>query len=1011
MTTARIEDIEARYRLLVEYSNDLIIIFNREGLCLFISPACRTMMGYDPEALVGRFVYEFVHSEDVDLLRQCHRDILETAKAQSIRCRVLHRNGTYLWTETSARLVPGSGADLGNEVVAICRDVSDQVRSEGDLRKALEYCKQLIETANVMIVGLDSTGCVELFNETAERITGYQREEVAGRNWFETLVPKERYPEVRQTFEGLQAGDLRQKSVFANPILTNSGEERFINWQNSRLQRDGRFEGTISFGVDVTERILAENALRESEHQWRTLVEQSCDPIYVMQLNPLQLLLVNPAWERLLGYSSAEATSPGFDYVSIVAPDSRPLILDRAAKREKALPLTPIYEFRARARDGRILELEASVTQIMWHGKPALQGMYRDITAHKEAERKLRLSDQILHRVGALVVAADSTGRITYVGPSVKEILGHEPAELLGEGWWNLTHSEPETRGRRRERVAGIARGEVPVPKAPYEQLMRQRDGNSRWILWHDTVGSDGQVIGVGQDITELKRAEEQLHKVMRAVEQSPISVAITDTQGRIQYVNPKLIEITGFSVEEVVGNTTQILESGDMPREEYRALWETIRSGREWTGELHSKRKNGELFWEHATIAPIKNAQGEITHFVAIKEDITLRKNLEQQLRQAQKMEAVGRLAGGIAHDFNNLLTAINGYSELILNSLEDADPLRKDIGEIKKAGDRAASLTRQLLAFSHKQVLRPRVLDLNAVLADIDELIRRLTREDIELVTSLQPDLGCVKADPGQIEQVILNLAINARDAMPHGGKLVIRTANVRADKIDTHEHPGMRPGPYVLLAMSDTGCGMDAETLAQIFDPFFTTKDVGKGTGLGLSTAYGIIKQSGGYIYAASEPGRGATFEVYLPEVDRAVEADAAGAQEAPKTDGQETILLVEDDDAVRSLSAKILRRCGYTVLEAASGKSALSIVKRHHGTIQLLITDIVMPRMGGNELVQQLVPLRPEMKVIYLSGYTDDAVVLRRLQETSAAFLLKPFSPSALARKVVEVLHQA
>jgi PAS domain S-box-containing protein len=496
------------------------------------------------------------------------------------------------------------------------------------------------------------------------------------------------------------------------------------------------------------ERLANEDLRSESEHQYRALIEQSCDPIYVMLINPLRLVLVNPAWERLLGYSSAESTAPDFDFMTIVAPKSRALIQQRSQRRVDGLPLSPIYLFCALTRDGRTLELEASVTEIMWHGAPAVQGMYRNITAFREAERSLRLSDQILQCVGALVIAADSSGRITYLGPSVRDMLGYEPSDLLGDGWWERMHG-PGSPLPMKDRVAAMARGEIPVSKAPYEEVLTRRDGRQRWILWHDTLAPDQQVIGVGQDITE--------------------------------------------------------------------------------------------------------------------------RKNLEQQLRQVQKMEAVGRLAGGIAHDFNNLLTAINGYSELILANISHSDPLRRDVEEIKKAGERAANLTRQLLAFSRKQVLRPRVLDLNTIILDIEKLLRRLITEDIELVTKLQPHLGRVKADPGQIEQVVVNLAINARDAMQQGGQLVVRTADVTMDEAAASKNEGMRPGDYVLLSLSDTGCGMDTETMAHIFEPFFTTKDVGKGTGLGLSMAYGIMKQSGGYIYAFSKLGQGSTFEIYLPRVE--------------------------------------------------------------------------------------------------------------------------------------------
>jgi two-component system, cell cycle sensor histidine kinase and response regulator CckA len=488
-------------------------------------------------------------------------------------------------------------------------------------------------------------------------------------------------------------------------------------------------------------------------------------------------------------------------------------------------------------------------------------------------------SEGRLRQIGpgsALIVVLDDHGCVEQVNAAVEVATGDRLEAIAGRDWCECL-LPPEDRPRFLTQFDALRAGRPDDFVGTCK--LAARPGDVRLIQWQiSPIRKAGEFLGailVGLDAgvsmpveLALRASEEQLHRILSAVEQSPVSVIITDTDGCIEYVNPKLTEVSGFSREDLVGETTSMLESGEMPRAEYSALWDTIRSGKEWKGELHTKTKSGELRWQHTTISPIKNDQGEITHFVAIMEDVTLRKSLEQQLHQAQKMEALGTLVGGIAHDFNNLLTAINGYSAVILSKLDAVDPMRREMEEIKKAGDRAAGLTRQLLAFGRKQVLRPKVLDLNEVLAGIHELIAGLIRDQIELVTCLQPNLGRVKADPGQIEQVILNVVINARDAMPQGGKLVLLTADVNVEPADMLKHPGMKSGPYILLAVSDTGCGMNPETLTHIFEPFFTTKEVGKGTGLGLSTAYGIIKQSGGYIYASSQPGKGSTFEIYLP-----------------------------------------------------------------------------------------------------------------------------------------------
>ena len=400
-----------------------------------------------------------------------------------------------------------------------------------------------------------------------------------------------------------------------------------------------------------------------------------------------------------------------------------------------------------------------------------------------------------------------------------------------------------------------------------------------------------------------------------------------------------------------------------------------------------------------------------------SLDKDITERKRaeeeakaLQEQLRQSQKMEAIGSLAGGIAHDFNNLLTVIKGYSQLSLMELKEGDPLKPNIEEVQKAADRAAGLTRQLLAFSRRQVMEMRVLDPNTLLRDLDKMLRRIIGEDIELVTQLADDLGTIKADPGQVEQVIMNLAVNARDAMTKGGKLTIETANVELDKTYARNHVAVEPGPYVMLSVSDTGVGMTPEVRDRVFEPFFTTKEKGKGTGLGLSTVYGIVKQSGGNIWVYSEPGKGTAFKIYLSRVDEPLEEVGEKVVQKELTGRGETILVVEDEEEVRKLAVQILRRQGYTVLEASQGNEASHICEQHKGPIHLMVMDVVMPGMNGRELAKSLEPHHPEMKVLYMSGYTDDAIVHHGVLEKGLSFLQKPFTIDGLLRKVREVLDK-
>jgi PAS domain S-box-containing protein len=641
----------------------------------------------------------------------------------------------------------------------------------------------------------------------------------------------------------------------------------------------------------------------------------------------------------------------------------------------------------------------------LWRGQRA---RYEVSLARSEAESEARFRSLI--ESAPVAISIVRSGEILYANPACIRLFGHERLEDF-EGRPVLSHMAPESHPQLTERRRRRERGEA-IPSV-FETMGRRRDGSPLPLLVEvaDLQLPDGLATLVFlRDMTELRRAELERRRLAAAIEQSAETVVITDAEGTIEYVNPAFERITGYSREEALGQNPRLLKSGNHAPEFYREMWSTLLRGEAWSGRLVNKRRDGTLYEEEATISPVRDESGRIAHFVAVKRDVTERQRLEARLLQAQKMESVGRLAGGVAHDFNNLLSVILGYTGLILRRLPEPDPLRPRITEIHKAGERAAALTRQLLAFSRRQVLQPVVMDLNATVENLEKMLRRLIGEDIDLSTLLDRRAGLIRADPSQVEQVIVNLAVNARDAMPRGGRLTIETAPAVLDEAYTSARPGVRPGRHVALVVSDNGSGMDAETQAHLFEPFFTTKEQGKGTGLGLATVYGIVEQSGGHITFESRVDHGTTFRIYFPRVEGEAAFVAGPPPAEDEARGTETVLIVEDEEMLRDFAVQVLRLHGYQVLEAADGADALRLLERHPEAVDLVVTDVVMPRMSGPELAHRLTRKRPGVKVLFLSGYAGPDIAQHGLPEAGSAFLAKPFTPDALARKVREVLDE-
>jgi two-component system, cell cycle sensor histidine kinase and response regulator CckA len=642
----------------------------------------------------------------------------------------------------------------------------------------------------------------------------------------------------------------------------------------------------------------------------------------------------------------------------------------------------------------------------------------RYATERKRAVEALQRSEEyfrsLIENALDIITVIDAGGTIRYGSPSLKRVLGYEPQELIQQQFATLIH--PDDQASVGEMLAPAQTNGVGARSLEFR--IRHRNGTWRVLeaigkLFNLDSASPSYVLN-SRDITERKRDEEALRQanetLAAVIETSPLAIYTVDLKGSVTSWNTAAEKMYGYTQGEVMHRFLPILLAEDVP-EFLEQLAETAK-GRSYAGlEAKRRRKDDSIFDISVWSAPLRDGTGAVRGSVIMAADITDRKRLEEQFQQAQKMEAVGRLAGGVAHDFNNLLTVITGYCQMLLDRLEPSDLAYEDMQQVLRAADRATTLTKQLLAFSRKQIVQPKVIDLHALLREMDHILKRLVGEDIELHIEASAGLGKVRVDPGQLEQVIINLAVNSRDAMPKGGKLIIEMRNVEIDEKFVARHLAVDPGPYVLLAVTDTGAGIPPEVQQHLFEPFFTTKEKGRGTGLGLSTSYGIVKQNRGEILVYSEVGIGTTFKIYLPRVNEPADVDRTQAPEAPVRRGTETILIVEDEEGVRRVLLEMLSQQGYRVLVASSGPEAIALCDKEQGTIDLLITDVIMPKMSGRELADNLRACRAGLKVLFVSGYTDSAIVHHGILEEGTVFLQKPFTPEQIAGKVRHVLDEA
>lgn len=742
----------------------------------------------------------------------------------------------------------------------------------------------------------------------------------------------------------------------------------------------------------------------------RAVLEASPVALFSIDLDG-RVLTWNRTAEELFGWTEAEIIGKDLPIVPEDRQEEFRSLRERTANREslKGVEVTRLRkdgsDFHARLSTAPIVDEAGNVTGIM--------ASMEDIGSQKEAELALQASEA---QFRALVEGApdgifiQSDYRFVYMNQTCANIYGADSTEAL-LGTPILDHVPPEDhdlvkrhmyrlieehkRVEQREQTIITTAGErVPVETTSVPFSYKGRDA----------------ALGFVRDIRRRKQAAHERERLTRAIEQTSEAIVITDTDGNIEHVNPAFERTSGFTREEVIGQNPRIQKSHHQDNAAYRDLWNSISNGKIWRGRLVNQHKDGFPYTEDISVTPIFDTSRTIVNYVAVKRDVTHELNLENQLHQAQKMETVGRLAGGVAHDFNNMLSVIQGYTELALGNLPPDSPARSDLGEVKAAAHRSAELTRQLLGFARQQIIKPEIIDLDDTVSNMLKMLERLIGEDITLTWKPARNLWRVKVDPAQIDQILANLTVNARDAIKGPGELIIETANVTLDSEDCQGKPHLVPGDYIQLSVKDDGCGMDEAVQRQAFEPFFTTKGEGEGTGLGLSTVYGIVKQNDGFVYVTSELDCGTVFNIYLPRHD----ADEMDESDHPKDvsnaqPGNETILLVEDEEALLNLGKRILKKLGYTVLATSSPREAVALAEQSQNTIDLLLTDMVMPEMSGRELWQHIQTISPGTRALFTSGYTEDTKLQDDILDQGESFFIqKPYSATSLSTKLREVL---
>ena len=921
-----------------------------------------------------------------------------------------HRSG--LNEKGKSNRAPEQLDELKEKIARLQQEIRQLREDQTRAAAKHDFYENIFNATNdgIFVHALDSAAILNV-NAAVSRMYGYSKKELLKKTIADLSSAEGAYTN-RNAIQRIQKTMREGPQSFDWLAKKRNGNLFWVRIELKYVMLNGN-QRVIALARDINEQKKAEQALFESEQRYRMLFELS--PIGVTLQNENGLIVdINNAYCEATGYQKEDLFGK---HISMLVPEvDKPKCKQNIARLLKGGKLEHIVWNRR--KDGSFSQMFLHECRILLPDRSyGILSVAEDITKKQQIEKALQESEirfrSIFEQNKAILLIIDpQKQKIVQANSQAEKFYGYSIKELIGMEVQRIVQLPL----KERKRFLNFSLNSNGNSRVVQHKLANGKICDVEVFASPIVSGKKRYVFLIVHDVSEKRKAQQEVARLANVVEQSVEDVIITDTDGTMLYVNASFTKTTGYSKQEAIGQNPRILKSGKQETAFYEELWKTISQGKKWQGLFINKRKDGSLYYEKAVIFPIKDEQNRIVNYVGLLRDISYEKRLEEEIQQMQKLEAIGTLAGGVAHDFNNLLTVINGHAELALMRIPTDNKAHRDIISILSAGKRAQKLTNQLLAFSRKQIHELKIVNLNEVISDLEKMMRQLIKEDIDMKMKLEPDLPYVKADAGQIEQVLINLIINARDAINEKSpkeklrRILLSTSLIKVDKKFMKTHPGSMSGHFVVIKVSDSGIGMDDETLNRIFDPFFTTKEVGKGTGLGLSTVYGIVKQNKCWIDVESKKGQGTIFKIYWPVTSEKPENPVSEKNVLQIPSGQAKIILVEDNREVRNFAASALEELGYEVLTAQHGKEALDMMLKNSFTVDLMVTDLVMPGMNGQELAAVITRANPKIHVIYVSGYTYQHLMREGSLQEGLNFIQKPYSIRDLALMIKNLLNK-